>query len=59
MGDMSSYGKIIRNFLGSMKPPSSNLCAAARPYESISSTHRQITAGFVIAREAGITSFTK
>jgi len=24
-----------------------------------SGTHRQITAGFVMAREAGITSFTK
>jgi len=25
----------------------------------LSGTHRQITAGFVMAREAGITSFTK
>ena len=26
MGDASTYGKIIRNLLGSMKPPGSNLC---------------------------------
>ena len=27
MGDVSTYGKIIRNLLGLMKPPGSNLCA--------------------------------
>jgi len=27
MGDVSTYGKFIRNLLGSMKPPGSNLCA--------------------------------
>jgi len=32
MGDVSSYGKIIRNLLGSMKPPGSNLCADTRRY---------------------------
>ena len=33
MGDVSSYGKNIRNLLGSMKPPGSNLCADARRYK--------------------------
>ena len=30
---MSTYGKIIRNLLGSMKPPGSNLCAYTRRYK--------------------------
>jgi len=33
MGDVSTYGKIIRNLLGSMKPPGSNLCADTRRYK--------------------------
>jgi len=35
MGDVSTYGKSIRNLLGSMKPPSSNLCADTRRYKFI------------------------
>jgi len=30
---VSTYGKIIRNLLGSMKPPGSNLCADTRRYK--------------------------
>jgi len=33
MGDLSTYGKIIRNLLGSMKCPGSNLCADTRRYK--------------------------
>ena len=33
MGDVSTYGKIIRNLLGSMKPPGSNLFAGTRRYK--------------------------
>jgi len=33
MGDVSTYGKSIRNLLGSMKPPGSNLCADTRRYK--------------------------
>ena len=33
MGDVSTYGKIIRNLIGSMKPPGSNLCADTRRYK--------------------------
>jgi len=33
MGDVSTYGKNIRNLLGSMKHPGSNLCADTRRYK--------------------------
>ena len=33
MGDVSTYGKIIRNLLGSMKPTGSNLCVDTRRYK--------------------------
>ena len=33
IGDVLTYGKIIRNLLGSMKPPGSNLCADTRRYK--------------------------
>ena len=33
MGDVSTYGKIIRNLLGSTKPPGSNLCADTLRYK--------------------------
>ena len=33
MGDVSTYGKIIRNLLGSMKPPGSNPCADTQRYK--------------------------
>ena len=33
MGDVLTYGKIIRNLLGSMKRPGSNLCADTRRYK--------------------------
>ena len=33
MGDVSTYGKIIRNLLGSIKPTGSNLCADTRRYK--------------------------
>jgi len=33
MVDVSTYGKIIRNLLGSMKPPGSNLCANTQRYK--------------------------
>ena len=33
MGDVSTYRKIIRNLLGLMKPPGSNLCADTRRYK--------------------------
>jgi len=33
MSDMSTYGKIIRNLLGSIKPPGSILCADTRRYK--------------------------
>ena len=33
MGDVSTYGKNIRNLLGSMKPPGSNRCADTRRYK--------------------------
>jgi len=33
MGDVSTYGKIIRNLLGSIKPPGSNLCADTWRYK--------------------------
>jgi len=32
-GDVSTYGKIIRNLLCSMKPLGSNLCADTRRYK--------------------------
>ena len=35
MGDVSTYGKIIRNLLGSMKPPGTNLCTGTRRYTSL------------------------
>jgi len=38
MGDMSTYGKIIRNFPGSMKPPGSNLCAEIRRYKYLTAS---------------------
>ena len=41
MGDVSTYGKIIRNLLGSMKPPGLNLCADTRRYKSISEHLRE------------------
>jgi len=33
MGDVSTYEKFIRNLLGSMKPPGSNLCADTQRYK--------------------------
>ena len=33
MGDVSTYGKIIRNLLGSMKPPGSNFCVDTQRYK--------------------------
>ena len=33
MGDVSTYGKSIRNLHGSMKPPGSNLCADTWRYK--------------------------
>ena len=35
MGDVSTYGKNMRNLLGSMKPPGSNLCADTRRYKHL------------------------
>jgi len=33
MGDVTTYGNIIRNLLGSMKPPGSDLCADTWRYK--------------------------
>ena len=33
MGDVSTYGKIVRNLLTLMKPPGSNMCANTRRYK--------------------------
>jgi len=35
MGDVSTYGKNIRNLLGSMKPTGSILCADTRRYKDL------------------------
>ena len=35
MGDVSTYGKNIRNFLCLMKPPGSNLCADTWRYKHL------------------------
>jgi len=40
MGDVSTYGKLIWNLLGSMKPPDSNLCADTRKYKSLRASQR-------------------
>ena len=40
MGDVSTYGKIIRNLLGSMKRPGSNLCADTRRYKYLRASQR-------------------
>jgi len=40
MGDVSTYGKFIRNLLGSMKPPGSNLCADTRRYKYLRASQR-------------------
>jgi len=40
MGDMSTYRKIIRNLLGSMKPPGSNLYADTRRYKYLRASQR-------------------
>ena len=40
MGDVSIYGKIIRNLLGSMKLPGSNLCAVTLRYEYLRASQR-------------------
>jgi len=40
MGDVSTYGKIIRNLLSSMKPPGSNLCADTRRYTYLRASQR-------------------
>jgi len=39
-GDVSTYGKIIRNLLGSMKSPGSNLCADTRRYKYLRVSQR-------------------
>jgi len=40
MGDVSTYGKIIRNLLFSIKPPGSNLCADIRRYKCLRASQR-------------------
>ena len=42
MGDVSTYGKIIRNLLGSMKPPGLNpsLCADTWRYKYLRASQR-------------------
>jgi len=40
MGDVSTYGKNIRNLLGSMKLPGSNLCADTRRYKYLRAPQR-------------------
>ena len=40
MGDVSTYRKIIRNLLGSMNPPGSNLCADTRRYKYLRASQR-------------------
>jgi len=40
MGDVSIYLKIIRNLLGSMKPPGSNLCADTWRYKYLRASLR-------------------
>jgi len=39
-GDVSTYAKIIRNLLGSMKPPGSNLCTDTRRYKYLRASQR-------------------
>ena len=45
-GDVSTYGKIIRNLFGSMKPPGSNLCADTQRYKYLRASQ-----GVKIARD--------
>ena len=40
MGDVSTYEKIIRNRLGSMKPPGSHLCEDTRRYKYLRVSQR-------------------
>ena len=40
MGDASTHRKIIRNLLGSMKPPGSNLCADTQRYKYVRASQR-------------------
>jgi len=40
MGDVSTYGKIIRNLLSSIKPPGSNLCTDTRRYKYLRAFQR-------------------
>ena len=40
MGDVSTYGKIIRNLLGSIKSPGSNLCADTLRYKYVRTSQR-------------------
>jgi len=40
MGELSSYGKIIQNLLGSMKPPGLNLCAETRRYKYLRASQK-------------------
>jgi len=40
MGDVSTYGKIIRNLFCSIEPPGSNLCADTRRYKYLRASQR-------------------
>jgi len=40
MGDVSTYGKIVRTLLGSMKRPGSNLCADTRRHKYLRASQR-------------------
>jgi len=55
MGDVSTYGKIIRNLLGSMKPPGSNLCADTRRYKELRSSQSVKTERVLHWVERGLT----
>ena len=55
MGAVSTYGKIIRNLLGSMKPSGSNLCADTRRYRCLRASQRVKTERDLHWVERGLT----